>query len=32
MNYVKNTWYVAGWTQDFATDKPVSICCLACCS
>ena len=25
MNYVRNTWYVAGWAQDFAVDKPVGI-------
>lgn len=25
MNYVRNTWYVAGWAQDFAADKPVGI-------
>jgi phenylpropionate dioxygenase-like ring-hydroxylating dioxygenase large terminal subunit len=23
MNYVRNTWYVAGWAQDFVVDKPV---------
>jgi vanillate O-demethylase monooxygenase subunit len=25
MNYVRNTWYVAGWAQDFAPNKPVGI-------
>ena len=25
MNYVKNTWYVAGWTQDLEVNKPFSI-------
>jgi len=25
MNYVRNTWYVAGWAQDFELNKPVSI-------
>jgi vanillate O-demethylase monooxygenase subunit len=23
MNYVRNTWYVAGWAQDFTTERPV---------
>jgi phenylpropionate dioxygenase-like ring-hydroxylating dioxygenase large terminal subunit len=22
MSYVKNTWYVAGWAQDFEPNKP----------
>ena len=25
MNYVRNTWYVAGWSQDFEPNKPASI-------
>jgi hypothetical protein len=25
MNYVRNTWYVAGWAQDFAINKPVGM-------
>jgi phenylpropionate dioxygenase-like ring-hydroxylating dioxygenase large terminal subunit len=25
MNYVRNTWYVAGWAQDFAPSKPLGI-------
>lgn len=29
MSYVRNTWYVAGWAQDFATNKPVGMSILA---
>src|SRR5580658_9228421 len=25
MNYVRNTWYVAGWAQDLEVNKPFSI-------
>ncbi len=25
MNYVRNTWYVAGWAQDFVPGKPVGM-------
>jgi phenylpropionate dioxygenase-like ring-hydroxylating dioxygenase large terminal subunit len=25
MSYVRNTWYVAGWAQDFAPNKPVGL-------
>lgn len=25
MNYVRNAWYVAGWTQDLETDRPFPI-------
>ena len=25
MNYVRNTWYVAGWAQDFAIEKPLGL-------
>jgi len=25
VNYVRNTWYVAGWAQDFAIEKPVGM-------
>jgi vanillate O-demethylase monooxygenase subunit len=25
MNYVRNTWYVAGWAQDFTSERPLGI-------
>jgi vanillate O-demethylase monooxygenase subunit len=28
MNYVRNTWYVAGWAQDFTPERPVGTCIL----
>jgi vanillate O-demethylase monooxygenase subunit len=25
MNYIRNTWYVAGWAQDFTPERPVGL-------